>query len=88
MAKSVITVDMSKAKEMVKEGLRTARQPLLQELDVEFMRAVESGNTALQTEIAGKKQKLRDITDLPAINKAKTTDDLRKAWPDILKPQG
>ncbi len=79
---------MSKAKEMVKEGLRTARQPLLQELDVEFMRAVESGNTALQAEIAGKKQKLRDITDLPAINKAKTTDDLRKAWPDILKPQG
>lgn len=87
MAKSVISVDMTKAKEMVKEGLRSAREPLLQDLDIQFMRAVESGNTALQAEIAAKKQELRDITDISAITKAKTTNDLRKAWPDFLKPQ-
>jgi hypothetical protein len=87
MAKGIVTVNMTKAKEMVKEGLRTARQPLLQDLDVQFMRAVESGNTALQAEVAAKKQELRDLTDLPSIKNAKTTNDLRKAWPDFLKPQ-
>lgn len=88
MAKGVIVVNMDKAKEMVKEGLRSAREPLLRDLDVQFMRAVETGNTTLQMEISAKKQELRDVTDLPDINKAKTTDALRKAWPDILKPQG
>jgi hypothetical protein len=87
MAKSVISVDMNKAKEMVKDGLRSAREPLLQELDVQFMRAVEAGNTKLQSIISTKKQILRDVTDLPAINEANTTTELRNAWPDILKPQ-
>jgi|694.fasta_scaffold18584_8 predicted metal-dependent hydrolase len=87
MAKSVISVDMNKAKEMVKDGLRSAREPLLQELDVQFMRAVETGNTKLQSIISTKKQILRDVTDLPAINEANTTTELRNAWPDILKPQ-
>lgn len=88
MAKGVIVVNMNKAKEMVKEGLRTAREPLLQELDVQFMRAVETGNTVLQAEIVAKKQQLRDVTDLPAINNANTTSELRDAWPEILRPQG
>lgn len=79
---------MDKAKEMVKEGLRTAREPLLKELDVQFMRAVETGNTKLQAEIASKKQELRDVTNLPEIKAANTTVELREAWPDILKPQG
>lgn len=87
MAKSVISVDMNKAKEMVKDGLRSAREPLLQDLDVQFMRAVETGNTKLQSIISTKKQILRDVTDLPAINEANTTTELRNAWPDILKPQ-
>ena len=87
MAKSVISVDMNKAKEMVKDGLRSAREPLLQELDVQFMRAVEAGNTKLQSIISTKKQILRDVTDLPAINEANTTTELRNVWPDILKPQ-
>lgn len=88
MAKSVITVNMDKAKEMVKEGLRTAREPLLKDLDVQFMRAVETGNTKLQAEIVAKKQELRDVTDLSAIEKANTTVELREAWPEFLKPQG
>lgn len=79
---------MTKAKEMVKDGLRSAREPLLQDLDVQFMRAVETGNTALQATIATKKQELRDITDIPAINNANTTSELREAWPEILRPQG
>jgi hypothetical protein len=87
MAKSVISVDMNKAKEMVKDGLRSAREPLLQELDVQFMRAVEAGNTKLQSIISTKKQILRDVTDLPAINEANTTTELRNVWPDILKSQ-
>lgn len=79
---------MQKAKEIVKDGLRAAREPLLKDLDIQFMRAVETGNTSLQAEIAAKKQELRDITNLPAINSAKTTNALRKAWPEFLRPQG
>jgi len=73
--------DTSKAKEIWLEHYRTARTPLLAALDVDFMRAVEVGNTDLQKEIVSKKQALRDVTktDLP--------DDLegiKNTWPDIL----
>lgn len=84
MAKGIVTVDINKAKEMYKNTLRAVRQPLLEKLDIEFMRAVETGNTAWQSEIAEKKQTLRDITDNPDIDKAKKTDDLRKMFPEIL----
>lgn len=86
MAKGVITVDMTKAKDVYKDILRSARKPVLEALDLEFMRAVESGNTAWQAEVAAKKQSLRDVTDDPKIDKVKKTSDFRKIFPDVLKP--
>lgn len=86
MANGVIKVDMNKAKDIYKDILRSARSPMLEDLDLQFMRAVESGNTALQAEIAAKKQMLRDVTDDPKIDKVKTTDDFRRIFPDVLKP--
>lgn len=86
MANSVITVDMNKAKDIYKDILRSARKPMLEDLDLQFMRAVESGNTVLQAEIAAKKQALRDITTDPNIDKVKKAEDFRKIFPDILKP--
>jgi len=62
MAKLGINVD--KVKEIHKNKMREVRKPLLESLDVQFMRAVESGDTAKQSEIATKKQELRDCTDL------------------------
>lgn len=87
MADSVISVDLDKAKDMFRDILRSAREPVLKELDIKFMRAVESGNTKLQKEISSQKQILRDVTKLPAIDSAQTTDDLRNAWPlDVFPP--
>jgi len=40
---SIIKIDLAKAKEMHRERIRHARKPLLEELDVEFTRALEDG---------------------------------------------
>ena len=74
-------INISKAKEIWLEHYRRARTPLLAALDVSFIRAVESGDTDLQKEIAAKKQALRDVTktDLP-----NTLEEIKSTWPEIL----
>jgi hypothetical protein len=57
-----IVVNISKAKEIKKNKWRAMRIPILKQLDVDYMRAVERGDTAAQQKIASKKQQLRDIT--------------------------
>ena len=57
----MITVDIEKAKEIVKEKLRLDRKPLLEAQDVLFQRALETG--ADTTDIVAEKQRLRDITN-------------------------
>ena len=56
----VITIDIEKAKEIVKEKLRLDRKPLLEAQDVLFQRALEAGTDT--TDIVAEKQRLRDIT--------------------------
>lgn len=77
----MITVNMNKAKEIKKNLIRLERKTLLEKLDVEFMKAVELGNTALQSEIAIKKQALRDATTDPVIINAQTPEELKDARP-------
>lgn len=74
-------VNINKAKEIHLDKFRTVRTPLIEKLDVEFMRAVESGNTDLQKEIATKKQALRDVTktELPD-----TLEGIKNTWPEVL----
>jgi len=81
----MIKVNMTKAVEIKKEMVRQERAPLLAQLDVEFMRAVEAGDTAKQAEIATKKQALRDATKDPIILNATTPEELKAAVPDALK---
>tara|TARA_B100001287_G_C22555186_1_gene468747 strand:+ start:652 stop:885 length:234 start_codon:yes stop_codon:yes gene_type:complete len=57
----MITIDMAKAKEIVKEKLRRDRKPLLEAQDVLFQRALET--SADTTDIVTEKQRLRDITN-------------------------
>ena len=57
----MITIDMEKAKEIVKEKLRRDRKPLLEAQDVLFQRALET--SADTTDIVAEKQRLRDITN-------------------------
>jgi hypothetical protein len=69
----MITINFDKAKEITKERLRAERTPLLQEQDVAFQRALESG--ADTTAIVAEKQRLRDITQLA--DQATTLDELK-----------
>ena len=68
-----ITVNLSKAKDITKDKLRAERAPLLQALDVQFQRALESGSDTAA--IVAEKQRLRDITTLA--DAATTTDELK-----------
>jgi len=83
----MITVDMTKAREIKRDQLRAERKPLLEQLDVEFMRAQEAGDTQKQALIANKKQSLRDVTADPAIDAATTPDELKAVRPDILETE-
>ncbi len=58
-----VVVDLPLAKIVTKARLRFERKPLLEALDIAFMKAQESGLPV--TEIAAEKQRLRDITLLP-----------------------
>jgi hypothetical protein len=69
-----ITINLDKAKDITKDRLRADRAPLLQSLDVQFQRALETG--ASTTEIVAEKQRLRDITSLA--DAATTTDELKE----------
>lgn len=75
-------LNIKKAKEIKLNKFRQARKPLLEQLDVEYMRAVETSNTAKKKSIAATKQELRDVTALKLPN---DIDKLAEFWPDILK---
>jgi hypothetical protein len=81
----MIRVNMDKARDIKKDMIRADRTPKLEALDVEFMRAVEAGDTATQATIAAKKQALRDATDDPAIAAATTPDELKAVVPTALQ---
>jgi hypothetical protein len=69
----VVTVNLSKAKEITKKRLRAEREPLLAAQDVLFQRAQEAN--ADTTAIVAEKQRLRDITFLA--DSATTLEALR-----------
>lgn len=59
-----IAIDVPLAKEVRKDELRQQRVSLLRQLDVDFMRALEQGDSVLAQTIGIEKQRLRDITSL------------------------
>jgi hypothetical protein len=70
-----ITVNIDKAKVITKDRLRAEREPLLEEQDVLFQRALESG--ADTTAIVAEKQRLRDITN--QVDSMTTVEELKGA---------
>lgn len=68
-----ITVNLDKAKEITKKRLRFEREPLFQQQDLLFQRALEIG--ADTSAIVTEKQRLRDITKFA--DQAKTLEQLR-----------
>ena len=76
-------LDMAKAREIQKTNIRRARGPKLEELDVEFQKALETG--ASTTDIVAKKQALRDAPADSGIAAATDGDALKAQWKtDIL----
>lgn len=72
-----VTVDMTRAKDVCRCQLRTVRAPVLASLDVAYQRADEANDQKAKSAIATQKQTLRDITDHPSIDAAKTPDELK-----------
>ena len=73
LSNNVVSVNITKAKELTKRRLRAEREPLLAAQDVAFQRALETG--ADTTAIVAEKQRLRDITQLA--DACTTTAELR-----------
>ena len=70
-----IVIDLAKAKDLHRDKIREARAPLMAQLDVDFMRALEQGkDTAM---ITAQKQSLRDATKAAAIDAAATIEELK-----------
>ena len=75
-----IQVNINKAKEITKDKLREERKPLLESLDVQFQRALETG--ADTSDIVAKKQALRDA---PAtVDNMTTVEELKSATLPII----
>ena len=55
-----ITVDFERAKEITKNRLRIERKPLLESLDTQYQRALETSSDT--TTVVAEKNRLRDIT--------------------------
>ena len=77
----MIKVNMTKAVEIKKDMIRAERAPIMADLDIAFIRAVEAGDKVAQSTIAEQKQALRDATKDPAIAAAKTPEELKAIVP-------
>ena len=81
-----IGINVDKAKEIHKDKIREVRNPLLEKKDVEYIRALESGDTAKVAEIVAEKQNLRDATtivantNITATSVLGITEELKQVW--------
>ena len=77
---NVIAEDMTKAKEIFKDKIRSVRQPLLDAEDVVYMKALEASDSSAQTASIAKKKAFRDAPAASAIGSADTIAKLKAAW--------
>ena len=77
---SIISTDMTKAKAIHKDRIRYYRTAKFQELDVEYQRAIEADDATKKSEVATKKQALRDAPADSAIDAATTEAQLKAQW--------
>jgi len=77
---SVISEDMTEAKNIFKEKIREVREPLLKAEDVAYMKAMEADDADAKTASVNKKTALRDAPAASAITNATTIAELKAAW--------
>jgi hypothetical protein len=84
----MIKINVDKAKEIQKDKIREVRKPLLEKLDVEFVRALELGTDT--EEIKTQKQALRDATnivteaEITGTTVDEITTELKEVWDESL----
>ena len=77
---SIIKTDMAKARELHRDKIREERQPLLDALDVEFQKALETDDATKKAEVIAKKNALRDAPADSAIESATDEAGLKAQW--------
>ena len=77
---TTISEDMTKAKAIFKDKIRSVRQPLLDAEDVVYMKALEADDASAKTASVAKKKALRDAPAATAIDNADTIAKLKAAW--------
>ena len=75
-----ITCNLAKARGIHMNKIRTVRNKQLADLDVPFMRAMETGDASELARIASKKQVLRDIPQTLDLT-TDTQEELKAVWP-------
>ena len=76
----MITIDITKAKDIWKDKIRVARKPALEKLDVDFIKAQETSSDT--TSIVADKQTLRDLPS--QVDTVTTIDEIKAVWNDML----
>ena len=77
---TVISEDLTKAKEIFKDKIREVRKPLLDAEDVVYMKAMEADDASAKAASVTKKTALRDAPAAAAIDAASTIAELKAAW--------
>jgi len=77
---SVISEDMTKAKEIFRDKIREVRKPLLDAEDVAYMKAMEADDATAKAASVAKKTSLRDAPAASAIDSASDIASLKAAW--------
>ena len=75
----MLNIDVNRAVDVHKKQVRIKREILFKDLDVQFMRALEEGNTTLAAEIGTKKQALRDATNIDS-GSITNLNDVKALW--------
>jgi len=78
------TIDLELAKEVWREKMRPVRNKRLKELDLEWMQAMERQDYQAAAKVVVKKVELRDITKRDELKYAKTLDQVKAFWPEVL----
>lgn len=76
----MITIDINKAKDVWKNKIREKRKPVLEQLDIDFVKAQEQDNDT--TSIVSDKNTLRDLPS--QVDTATTVDEIKAVWNDML----
>ena len=76
----MITINITKAKEVWKNKIRLHRAKVFKKLDLDFMKAQEAGTDT--TSIVADKNILRDLPE--QVDTATTTDEIKNVWNDML----